>query len=217
MNSLSLSGRGPSVAAGELEVARGEHRKFCALKALRLTFGCCGLGVVFAPVKAVQLLATRKVMYTSAEVDYVCGVLKSYSPSSFAQDETAQPKAEYVREVASAILSQYAQKRFFKSESDSSQQLISDIRNWCAPPGNTPLDQANQFIESMTGKNPAAGSRLNPSYMSLSILTGKIVDYLKAVEEPFDSRARSKNQGKRLFNIVMQVVLNQPCPQVPEH
>lgn len=133
------------------------------------------VGFVTSPLRMGQLCATRKIIYTSEQVNYICNVLQGIQPTLKKESKDfSETNAQKFQTAIKTIVKSYGKPRWIAS-SDSSYTLIKNLRT----------DSCKEIIH-----------------------------YLQETEEPFTGNLKNWvgsdswkiNQGKRLFNIIMDVM-----------
>lgn len=141
------------------------------------------IGLLTAPIRMTQLCMTRHLLYTKSQIEDVCQNLRTLQPELQKYDEgdslesfEAKEKAaiQSFQEKVQSIIQTYGASVF--STSNSSSKLMDEI---------------------------------NINIKQTSTVADKIITYLAEEETPmkllsWKAQEYSKNQGKRLFNVIME-------------
>lgn len=137
-------------------------------------------GLLTAPARMTEVYVTRKLLYTQSQTKAVCQALSNLRPDLQNYDLDTFLKTEGVRTFQAKVKSiiQIYGKSGF-STSDSSSELMNEL-------------ESTELLDT---------------------IAEKIISYLSEEESPmkllsWQAEKYSKNQGKRLFNTIMQTFVN---------
>lgn len=154
------------------------------------------IGAVTSPLRRLSLYE-RELRYSNNRIDYFVGILKE-ALASYNRGDRLSADRLTLPELFQKITSEYETVGGTTSSSEFLRYHLKGETRYVFPPG-----------DPLPGETFKKTCSLGPAEQDIAIRARYLIEYLSAVEIPLsaiNSKEYRKNQGKPLFNIIMDIL-----------